>query len=419
VGHPARIDHQRFAGDRAEQRRVIWSLLQGLLSTLALAGAAVSAGPSGPAGQALRSVPHGYPLAHNSSSAPARLANARAAAGAGAAPEAEAAGRIPDDRLLGQRIMVGFSGTTASAALLRSVRVGHVGSVILFAANIGTRSQLRALTGALQKAARTGGNPPLLIAVDQEGGEVKRLPNGPPDLSPPQIARTGSTGVASREGDATGRYLKGLGINWDLAPVVDVPTFPGAFIWTQGRAFSFNAAAVSRYATGFALGLQGAGVAATAKHFPGLGSAPISTDNKLQVLHPTRRQRDQALKPYKTLISRGLDAVLVSIAGFPAYDPSGAPAALSAPIIQGLLRAELHFRGVAITDALGGPTGHDERTAGVLAARAGADILLFTDAADGELGALLRALHGGQISRSQAEASYQRIVALKRTVAGG
>ena len=315
--------------------------------------------------------------------------------------------------------MVGLPGTAPDSALLQRIREGRVGAVILFAANIVDRAQLKSLTGAMQRAARQGGNPPLLIAVDQEGGQVKRLANGPPDLSPPQIARTGSTAVASREGRATGNYLKGLGINMDLAPVVDVPTFAGAFIWQQGRAFSFSASAVAKYATAFALGLQSAHAAATAKHFPGVGSASVDTDNKLDELRPTPAQRSAALAPYRALIPRGLDTVMLSTAGFPAYDPSGTPTALSRPIVQGLLRGQLRFRGVTITDALGTPTGHDEVTAGVLAARAGADILLYTDSASGELPALQAALRRGQISGAEAQASYQRIVALKRRVAGG
>ncbi len=324
---------------------------------------------------------------------------------------------VSTEKLLGQRIMVGLSGTSADAELLKRIRQGRVGAVILFAQNITSRAQLRALTDSLQHAARVGGNPPLLIATDQEGGEVKRLSAGPPDLSPPEIARAGSTTVAAREGTATGRYLKDLGINMDLAPVLDVPTAASAFIWRQGRAFSMHSSEVARYATPFALGLQHAGVAATGKHFPGLGSALVDTDYRLDELHPTGPQQAAALEPYRTLIRSGLDAVMVSMAAFPAYDHSGAPAALSRPIIQDVLRRRLNFTGVTITDSLGAPSGHDERTAGVLAAKAGADILLFTDSAPGELAALERAVRSGGISRGEAEASYGRIVALKRRVA--
>jgi beta-N-acetylhexosaminidase len=219
-------------------------------------------------------------------------------------------------------------------------------------------------------------------------------------------------------GRATGRYLKARGVNMDLAPVVDVPTYSGAFIWQEGRAFSFSSSTVASYATQFALGLQSARVAATAKHFPGVGSAAVDTDYKVDELLPSPTQRADALHPYEALIPRGLDAVMLSTAGFPAYDSSGTPTALSRPLIKGLLRGRLQFGGLTITDALQSPTGYDEVTAGVLAARAGADVLLYTDSAPGELAALEAALRNGRLNRAEAAASYQRIVSLKRQVAG-
>lgn len=205
----------------------------------------------------------------------------------------------------------------------------------------------------------------------------------------------------------------------DLAPVVDVPTSSSSFIWQEGRAFSFSAGAVTKYSTQFALGLQSAGTAATAKHFPGVGSAGVDTDNQLDELHPTQAQRRAALRPYRSLIARGLDAVMLSTAGFPAFDRSGSPTALSRPMVQGLLRGRLGFQGVTITDALESPTGYDKLTAGMLAGRAGADILLYTGAATGELSRLESALRKGEISRSAAVASYQRIVGLKRRLTSG
>lgn len=330
-----------------------------------------------------------------------------------AAAQASSAAIVSSNRLLGQRIMVGVTGTYPSGALLRAVRAGAVGSVILFRQNITSRRQLQTLTGALQAAARAGGNPPLLISTDQEGGQVKRLPAGPPTLSPPQMR---SSSTAYSQGLATGRYLRSLGINWDLAPVLDVPTFGGAFIWRQGRAFSLRSGTVARLGTQFALGLQRGGVAATGKHFPGVGTARVDTDNQLDELHPSASQLQGALLPYRTAIPRGLDSVMLSTAGFPSLDRSGAPAALSRPIATGLLRGQLRFGGVTITDALGTPTGHDEVTAGALAAAAGADVLLYTDSAPGVLRALERALRDGRLSQAEAVASYQRIVALKRRV---
>jgi beta-N-acetylhexosaminidase len=318
--------------------------------------------------------------------------------------------------------MVGVSGTRPDAALLRSIREGEVGAIALYAYNIVNRRQVTALTRALQRAAREGGNPPLLIAVDQEGGEVKRFPAGPPFLAPPDIVATGRTRLAFREGRATGRYLKARGINMDFAPVLDAPTYELSFIWREDRGFSSSAGdwignQVARYATAFALGLQSAHVAATAKHFPGEGLAAVDTDQQLDELRPSRLERRQALKPYKALIPRGLEAIMLATAGFPPYDRSGAPATLSRPIIEGLLRGRLKFGGVAITDALGSPIGRNEVTAGVLAAEAGADILLYTDSAPGELSALESAIQRGRITQTQAIASYERIVALKRQVA--
>jgi beta-N-acetylhexosaminidase len=349
---------------------------------------------------------------------------ARPASGSGAAaptpspssPSTKVKLPSSDAKLLGQRIMVGFDGTSAPSWLLARARAGQVGSVILFAPNIVSSSQIRALTGELQRAARQGGNPPLLIATDQEGGQVKRFPNGPPYPSPPQMAR-GTINGAYREGQLTGSYLRDHGVNWDLAPVSDVPTSSNAFIWQQGRAFAYafnTPGTVARYADAFARGVQSSHVAATAKHFPGVGSAAVDTDNKLDELRPTRAQLAGALQPYRLMIPRGLDSVMLSTAGFPAYDPSGAPAALSSRIARGLLRDRLGFAGVTITDALGTPTGHDEITAGRIAARAGADVLLYTDSAGGELSALLSDLHAGRISRADADAAYVRIVALKR-----
>ena len=332
---------------------------------------------------------------------------------------ARSAGAVPNSsaKLLGQRIMVALPGTSASPEVLRQIRAGEVGGVILFSRNIASDRQVRAVTTALQGAARAGGNPPLLIATDQEGGEVKRFANGP-FLSAPQIAASGSTKFAFNEGWLTGRYLRARGVNLELAPVVDVPTSSSAFIWQEGRAFSFSASTVTKYATSFALGVQAAGVAATAKHFPGVGSATVDTDFRREELRPNATQRQAALRPYESLIARGLDVVMVATSGYPAYDKTGTSAALSAPIIGGVLRGRLGFGGVVITDALNSPTGHDEIAGGVLAARAGADVLLYVDSGRGELTALESALAHGRITRAQAVASYTRIVALKRRLGG-
>src|SRR5919199_1067968 len=181
--------------------------------------------------------------------------------------------------LIGSRLLVAMHGTRPDAQLLQRVRRGEVAGVILFGSNIEGPRQLRALTAALRRAARAGSHPPPLVAVDQEGGAVKRLSWAPPTLSPPQIGARNSLVVAGHQGRSTARALRALGINLDLAPVCDVPRGPDSFIAAQGRAYSRSRFVVARMASAFAGGLGRGRVAATLKHFPGLGRATVSTDD--------------------------------------------------------------------------------------------------------------------------------------------
>lgn len=308
-------------------------------------------------------------------------------------------------------------GTTPDPSLLQELREGTVGAVIIYKPNIVSLRQLRSLTGALQQAAREGGNPPLLIAIDQEGGGVKRLP-GPPTISPSRMVATGKVSVARQQGIATGKYLRGVGINLNIAPIVDVPTSPNSFMYRENRTFSFNASTVASYGTAFALGQQSEGVASAAAVFPGLGAATVDTDvDPDEQVDPTAAQRAAALKPYEMLIPRGLDAVVVANAIFPAYDPEDRIADLSGPVMEGLLRGKLRFRGVVIADAMV-RTGMNPVTSGVLAAEAGADILPYSISVAGVLQALELAYKSGQLSRANAVSSYERIVELKQRVAG-
>jgi beta-N-acetylhexosaminidase len=321
-------------------------------------------------------------------------------------------------KLFGQRIMVTMAGTTPDATLLNGVRLGNAGGVIIYGSNIVSDSQLTAAIVSLQYAAKEGGNPPLLIAIDQEGGGVKRLP-GPPSLSPSQMVGTGKVSVAKQQGIATGKYLRGFGINFNIAPIVDVPTSTSSFLYRENRTFSFNANSVARYGTAFALGQQSQRVASAAGLFPGLGSATVDTDFEPdQKLYPTTAQRAAALKPYEMLIPQGVDAIMVGNAVFPAYDPKGRIADLSGPVIRGLLRDKLKFQGVVITDAIV-RTGMNPVTSGVLAAQAGADIILCNNYAVEILRALESAYRSGRLSRADAVSSYERIVALKNRIMGG
>lgn len=320
-------------------------------------------------------------------------------------------------KLLGQRIMVAMQGTEPDAQLLNGVRAGNIGAVILYDPNFVTIAQLTSVDQQLQQAAKAGGNPPLLIAIDQEGGGVKRLP-GPPTLSPGQMAATHKPSVARAQGIATGRYLKKIGINLNIAPIVDVPTSPASFMYQENRTFSFSAKTVTRFGTAFALGQQSTGIASAAGLFPGLGAATQQTDADYgQKVYMTAAQRSAALEPYEMMIPAGLDAVMVANAIYPQYSPGDRLADLSAPVMLGLLRDQLGFNGVIITDAMI-RTGLNPVTSGVLATEAGADIILYNTDAGGVIQALEAAYNSHQLTRADAVSSYERIVALKRRIVG-
>jgi beta-N-acetylhexosaminidase len=208
---------------------------------------------------------------------------------------AGATGEVPTTRLAGQLVMSPMVGTSPGPELLARVRAGEIGGVILFGSNIPSVAGLRTLTARLQRAATAGSNPPLLIAVDQEGGQVRRVPGAPPELSAPDMGRT-SAGAVERVGELTGRALRADGVNVDLAPVVDVPRWPRSFMLE--RAFGSDPARVAAVASAFVAGVQSAGVAATAKHFPGLGTAIANTDAHRVTIRASRADLLRRLEPF-------------------------------------------------------------------------------------------------------------------------
>jgi len=322
---------------------------------------------------------------------------------------------MTDEQLAGTRVVTGFSGHHPPKALRRMISAGQISGVILFDGNVGGRGSVRRLTSELQAIPRpTGVTEPLLVSVDQEGGLVRRLP-GPPTPSAESIGSRGPA-FSERIGRATGDSLGSMGVNVDLAPVLDLGR-PGRAIEDEGRAFARTPAAVSAAGGAFARGLEAGGVAATAKHFPGLGDARINTDNAVQKIRlPAAKLRAADEAPYATFIQQGGAMVMLSTAIYPAF--SGRPAALSRAIATGELRDRLGFTGVSITDALGSVSaravGGPAKTA-LAAARAGTDLALFTDLGDAARAqrAIARALGDGSLDRAEAEASASRVLTLR------
>jgi beta-N-acetylhexosaminidase len=350
----------------------------------------------------------------------AAVASARPSGGASAPSAAGASPQPTLAQLVGQHLLVRMRGTSPSRSFLRRVTLGQVGGVVLFGDNVSLNG-VGLLVARLQAAARAGGQLPLLIAIDQEGGAVKRLA-GPPTLAPAAM-RPSST--AYLQGLATARSLKLSRIGVDLAPVLDVPTSSRSFIYP--RAFSSDPADVSARGVAFARGLVRGGVAATAKHFPGLGRLATSTD-----FHPGRVDAGggalaRDLAPFRAAVRAGVPAVMVGTAVYPAYDAT-APAACSRAIVTSLLRRSLGFRGVTFSDDL--DTGgvrpfFAPSTAAVRAVQAGIDMVYVAGvggsggAAVGEraYAAILRAARTGAIGGAQLRASYARIARLKQRYA--
>jgi beta-N-acetylhexosaminidase len=321
-------------------------------------------------------------------------------------------------QLIGQKLVVRMTGTTPSAALLGRIQRGEIGGVVLFGDNITSAAQLQSLTAALQAAARAGGRKPLLISTDQEGGSVKRIPWIAPTLSPPQMGATGLASVARAQGAATGSGLLGLGINCDLAPVADVPASTSSFMYQDGRTWSFDATTTARLSVAFARGLRDSGVVPVMKHFPGLGFALRNTDTSVVTLSQSATRLLPGLQPYQLAVTRALPMVMLSNATYTAYDRSNG-AGWSPWIINDLLRGQLGFTGVTITDSLSGTAkarGVATSTLAIRAAIAGTDMIMLTGseaATARDFDALLAAARAGTIPRATLEASYQRISTLK------
>jgi beta-N-acetylhexosaminidase len=321
------------------------------------------------------------------------------------------------ETLVGQKLVVAMTGLAPSPAILARIRGGQVGGVILFGYNVSTAAQLRSLTSALQAAAVAGRQPPLLIATDQEGGSIKRVSWIPPTLSPPQIGATGDASVARDQGRRTGLALADLGINVDIAPVADLPFSTDSFLYQQGRTFAFDADLNAVLVDAFAAGLAGAGVVPVLKHFPGLGYAEHDTDRIVVTMNITRTGLGPGLRPYQR--AAGLHAVMLSNAVYTVFDPVNA--AGWSPVLAGdMLRRDIGFSGVSITDSLTGAAaarGVPEASLAVRAAVAGTDLILVTDmqedATAAVYDALLAAARADRIPLATLRASNDRILALK------
>jgi beta-N-acetylhexosaminidase len=279
------------------------------------------------------------------------------------------------------RTVTGFSDTAETVMgtltappgrrFLTRIRNGKMGGVVLLGNGWLTRHTASTVTAELQQAACTRGEP-LLIAVDQEGGIVRRLGWAPPTEAPVDMT---SPSVARAQAEAAAAALHSVGIDIDFAPVVDTPGSASSFLGS--RAFSHSRTWNASMARAFVGGLQTNGIAATAKHFPGLGLASGNTDNGRIVIRAAAWKLHSGLLPFQSAVQAGVKLVMVSTAVYPKLDGSKRPAAFSSTIIDGLLRKQLGFQGVTVTDSLTAPAADRIPHTATRAMLAGSDLLIF------------------------------------------
>lgn len=323
------------------------------------------------------------------------------------------AARLSLARDVGQLVIGTYPGVVPPRSFLQAVRAGHLGGVILMGTNTsgGVRS-VHAATVKLQRAARAGGNPGLLIMTDQEGGEVKRL-SGPPKFSAAEMHQPRR---AHTQGVATGRLLRRAGVNMDLAPVADVIRTNG-FIAREHRSFGRRPKIVAAAACAFARGLASQGVAYTLKHFPGLGAAKASTDTQPVTIFESRRKLAADAAPYRKCGHGALAAVMVSSASY-RHLTRRTPAVLARKIYRRILPG-YNVTALTIGDSFetGAITGL--RTPARRAINAGLDMVMYPNTESTGLysySQLLADARRGTLHRSRVRAAAARVLQLKRTL---
>ena len=325
------------------------------------------------------------------------------------------------DMAVGQMMAASFGGPNITEGLRHLIIDEKVGTVLIFSDNFTDAASLLRLTTQLQRLGRDAGLPaPLLVAVDEEGGRVMRVHDGVAALpSQLELAARGPEGVRQAVAD-TASGLHALGVQLDLAPVADLRWNPADAV-IGDRSYGSDPGSVGPLVAAAVNGLHDGGVAASLKHFPGLGGAAGDPHS----IMPTdaeslgRWAATQALS-FKAGIDAGADAVMTTAVVVPGLDPSGTPALFSRVVVTGLLRERLQFHGVIVTDGLGmgGITmlyGLPDAT--VAAVRAGNDLMLLNSADAGyeasAIEAVKQQVRAGAIPMDQVQASAARVIAMR------
>lgn len=326
---------------------------------------------------------------------------------------------------VGQLFMVGFDGLQANDHIRRLIREYKVGGVILFRRNVHTPQQLSRLCMELQQINAEVSDVPLLISIDQEGGMVMRIEQGvTPIPSAMAFQAAGSASDCERMNRVSGDEMRQLGINLMLAPVLDVNNNRANPV-IGVRAYGEDAATVTEYGLAAMRGQQSAGVAVTAKHFPGHGDTASDTHHAMALVgHDKARLQAVELAPFKAAIDAGVDAIMTAHVMFPAFEGgAGVPATLSKNVLTGLLRGEMGYQGTVISDclemaAIADGVGVSQGALATL--QAGADIALISHSEARQVAAIetvMQALEDGAISEARISQALARVATLKQVAA--
>jgi len=324
---------------------------------------------------------------------------------------------------VGQMFMVDLYGAPLNEPGRILLETWKPGAAVLFASNVGDPEAVTRLTNQWQSAVVNAGGVPMFITTDQEGGVIARLKDGFTTLPAMMLlTATGDVSLARRTGETLARELSAVGVNLDLAPVADLYTNLNNPIIGR-RSFGSEPERTGQMLAALIRGMQGGGVLATAKHFPGHGDTQQDSHTALPTVNYPREELDRVeLAPFKWTIAAGVEVVMVAHIWYPAYDPAGElPASLSHNIVTGLLREELGFTGLIMTDAIEMDAIdliYSYPEASILAVQAGVDIIAFgaslsPDSQISAMSGVVGAVRAGRISEARIDDSVRRILDAK------
>ncbi|MHB1391728.1 MAG: beta-N-acetylhexosaminidase [Clostridia bacterium] len=322
---------------------------------------------------------------------------------------------------VGQLLIVGFPPDTKADEIQDYIDRYRVSGFILFRRNYMDFDSQYALIKSLKEKNGLKNPLPLFVSVDEEGGTVSRLPKGGthfPDAK--LVGKAGDPELAYKTGEVIGQELRASGINLNFAPVLDIVSSSENTLLIK-RSYGNTAEAVSIHGTAFINGIQSAGVIASPKHFPGHGSTSVDSHGKLPVINIDRNTfQSRELVPFKTAVDAGLDAVMVGHLAYPKLDPSGLPATMSSYFLTDVLRKEMGFKGISISDEIemygymNGKATLEECV--VTSFNAGLDMFVIGHTKkiqDKVLKALIGAWQEGRISEQRLNESVLRIIKVK------